>query len=305
MNSPIRITDKIWPNSTTPVVSVFNWVYNHKDFIRQSIESILMQETTFPVEIIIQDDASNDGTREIIEEYQNNYPHLFNNILFAENQYSQGKSIMNGLFEKPRGKYIALAHGDDYWTDPLKLQKQVDFLERNRNFYAVTHNCQIIYEYDKSLNYTFRGKTISSLSEIINTGISASTNSFLLKKESVNIFLKINFQYYLKYGKYPVFGDITLNMSILFEGKIFNINESMSVYRRHKGGVSSSSLFLSNYKNDYIRLLKVINEMTNKRYIKEINNRIFELIKNVSSNYIIRRIKLILFKLSINGKFKF
>ena len=67
MNSTTRIIDQTWPDSTIPIVSVFNWVYNHKDFIRESIESILMQETTFPVEIIIQDDASNDGTREIIE----------------------------------------------------------------------------------------------------------------------------------------------------------------------------------------------------------------------------------------------
>lgn len=143
MNFPIRITDQTWPDSTAPVVSVFNWVYNHKDFIRESIESILMQETTFPVEIIIQDDASNDGTREIIEEYQNKYPQLFNNILFSENQYSQGKSIMNGLFEKPRGKYIALAHGDDYWTDPLKLQKQVVCLNKHNTISVVAHNVKV------------------------------------------------------------------------------------------------------------------------------------------------------------------
>ena len=114
MDTPIVITEHKWPSDTQPVVSIFNWVYNHKDYIRESIDSILMQKTTFRVEIIIHDDASNDGTAEIIKEYEVIYPKLFNNILQKENQWSQGKSVMTPLFERPKGKYVALAHGDDY-----------------------------------------------------------------------------------------------------------------------------------------------------------------------------------------------
>ena len=137
MTEPILITEHKWTDDTTPVLSVFSWVYNHRDFIRESIESILMQKTNFKVEIIIHDDASNDGTAEIIREYEAKYPQLFNNILQKENQWSQGKSVMTPLFEKPKGRFIALTHGDDYWTDPLKLKKQVEFLENNKTLLSI------------------------------------------------------------------------------------------------------------------------------------------------------------------------
>ena len=126
---PVRLTEQVWPEGTVPAVSVFNWAYNHVDFIRESIDSILMQETTFPVEIIIHDDASTDGTTEIIREYEAKYPQLFRNIIQTGNQWSQGKSVMDPMFTAPRGEFIALAHGDDYWTSPHKLQKQVVLLE--------------------------------------------------------------------------------------------------------------------------------------------------------------------------------
>ena len=87
-----------------------------------------MQKTTFPIEIIIHDDASTDGTAKIVKEYADKYPDLIVPILQTENQYSQGiKPSQNFVFPRARGKYIAFCEGDDYWTDPYKLQKQVDF----------------------------------------------------------------------------------------------------------------------------------------------------------------------------------
>jgi glycosyltransferase involved in cell wall biosynthesis len=167
LNKPIIITEQKWPEGTIPVISIFNWVYNHKDFIRASIESILIQKTNFPIEIIIHDDASNDGTKEIILEYQTKYPQLFNNILQEENQWSQGKSVMTPLFEKPKGKYLALSHGDDYWTDPLKLQKQVDFLEANNEYVMSFHDAIQVDETnfiinDKASPYVYN-KDLNSL----------------------------------------------------------------------------------------------------------------------------------------------
>ncbi len=140
LDFPIEITKHNWHDEILPVVSIFNWTYNHKDYVRKSLESILSQKTTFPVEIIIHDDASNDGTKEIILEYQNKYPQLFRNILHEENQYSQGNCIMKPLFQKPRGKYVALLHGDDYWIAYNKLQEQVEFLEANLDYGLVCTN---------------------------------------------------------------------------------------------------------------------------------------------------------------------
>lgn len=98
-----------------------------------------MQKTTFPIEIIIHDDASTDGTAKIVKEYADKYPDLIVPILQTENQYSQGiKPSHKFVFPRARGKYIAFCEGDDYWTDPYKLQKQVDFLEANPD-YGMVH----------------------------------------------------------------------------------------------------------------------------------------------------------------------
>lgn len=144
LEKPVRITEQVWPEGTVPVVSVFNWAYNHVEFIRESIESILMQETTFPVEIIIHDDASTDGTTEIIREYEAKYPQLFRNIIQIENQWSQGESLMVPLTKSVRGEFVAFSHGDDYWGDPLKLLRQADFLSADSKYVATTHPRLII-----------------------------------------------------------------------------------------------------------------------------------------------------------------
>ena len=123
----------------TPMVSICCITYNHEKYIRDAIEGFLMQKTTFPFEILIHDDASTDGAADIIREYENKYPHLLYPIYQKENQYSKGIKI-SPTFQYPRasGKYIAFCEGDDYWTDPYKLQKQVEFLEENID-YGLVH----------------------------------------------------------------------------------------------------------------------------------------------------------------------
>src|SRR5690554_4624359 len=122
-----------------PLVSISCITYNHAPYIRQCLEGFLMQQCDFEYEILIHDDASTDGTSDIIREYQKKYPEIIKPIIQKENQWSQGVRGMMARFNFPRakGKYIALCEGDDYWTDPLKLQKQVDFLEKNPNYSLV------------------------------------------------------------------------------------------------------------------------------------------------------------------------
>ena len=115
--------------SELPLLSIFCITYNHAPYIKDAIEGFLQQKTNFPVEIVIHDDASTDGTDNIIKEYEKKYPELIIPIYEKENQYSQGVRINRDIMmPKIRGKYMAICEGDDYWTNPNKLQKQVDYL---------------------------------------------------------------------------------------------------------------------------------------------------------------------------------
>ncbi|WP_323751982.1 glycosyltransferase family 2 protein [Marinobacter sp.] len=109
-----------------PLVSVVCHTYNHEHFIRDALNGFLMQETDFPFEIILNDDASQDGTSKIVQEYRKRYPRLVQATIHEENQFSKGISPRNYSFPKVRGKYIALCEGDDYWISPKKIQEQVE-----------------------------------------------------------------------------------------------------------------------------------------------------------------------------------
>ena len=119
-----------------PLVSIHCLTFNQAPYIRQCLDGFVMQKTNFPFEAIVHDDASTDGTAEIIKEYAEKYPNIIKPILEKENQYTKiGFSGIEQLMaEKEKGKYIAICEGDDYWTDSLKLQKQVDFLESHPDY---------------------------------------------------------------------------------------------------------------------------------------------------------------------------
>ncbi|MGI9249448.1 MAG: glycosyltransferase [Woeseiaceae bacterium] len=132
-----------WESGAPPLVSVCCTTYNHENYIREALDSFLLQETDFAFEIIVHDDASTDGTAEIVLEYASKYPGLFRTIIQDENQYSKGGLIYpRFVLPAARGKYIALCEGDDYWTDKTKLQKQVTFLENNPEYVITYTDCQ-------------------------------------------------------------------------------------------------------------------------------------------------------------------
>lgn len=138
-------------DSNTPVVSVCCATYNHESYITEAIEGFLMQETNFPFEILIRDDFSTDKTTEIIKQYDDKYPTLIKPIFEKENQYVKGVRPMHVMMIQARGEYLAICEGDDYWTDFLKLQKQVDFLEENKDYVISGHDAFIVDENGKHL----------------------------------------------------------------------------------------------------------------------------------------------------------
>ena len=119
-----------------PLVSISCITYNHASYIKECIDGFLMQKTNFNFEVLIHDDHSTDGTEEIIKEYAKQYPDIIKPLFEKENQYSLGKPIGSAVWNLPRarGEYIAICEGDDYWTDPYKLQKQVAFLESHPDY---------------------------------------------------------------------------------------------------------------------------------------------------------------------------
>ncbi|AHL76051.1 glycosyl transferase family 2 [Stutzerimonas stutzeri] len=129
-----------WGTGCEPRVSIVCLAYNHAPFIRETLDGFLQQETDFPFEVIVHDDASTDSTAAIIREYAARYPSLINPIYQRENQYRQGVTVSTQLFAQARGRYIAYCEGDDYWTDPRKLQIQVDFLEQHRDYVMTYHD---------------------------------------------------------------------------------------------------------------------------------------------------------------------
>jgi len=125
---------------STVAVSIICNAYNHGPYIRDALEGFVKQRTNFEYEVLIHDDASTDNTADVIREYEKKYPYIIKPIYQTENQYSKGVNITQ-VYHLPRmnGKYVALCEGDDYWTDPLKLQKQYDAMESHPNVDICAH----------------------------------------------------------------------------------------------------------------------------------------------------------------------
>lgn len=136
-------------NNKHPLVAIKCLVFNHEPYLRDCLEGFVMQQTDFPFVAIVHDDASTDKSADIIREYAEKYPNIIRPIYETENQYSKGDGsigrIMNAAMDATGAKYIAMCEGDDYWTDPYKLQKQVDFLGKHLDYSMCFHACKTLF----------------------------------------------------------------------------------------------------------------------------------------------------------------
>ncbi|MCJ1883331.1 glycosyltransferase [Pseudomonas sp. LA21] len=157
-----------WPAAPEPLLSIVCLAYNQVDYIGRTLDSFLEQITDFRFEVLVNDDASTDGTTEVIADYAARYPHIIKPIFHKENQYSKGVSQGILVFRKARGRYIAYCEGDDFWTDPHKLQIQVDFLERNADYVITYHDAYVFDESGvvKSPQLTGRNRRDASRREL-------------------------------------------------------------------------------------------------------------------------------------------
>ncbi|NWF49023.1 MAG: glycosyltransferase [Ignavibacteriaceae bacterium] len=226
-------------NSKNPLVSIQMITYNHVSYIGQAIESVLMQKTNFPIELVIGEDCSTDGTREIVFDYAKKYPEIIRIITSEKNVGIHENGIRTLL--SCTGKYIALLEGDDYWTDPYKLQKQVDFLEANPDYGMVYTDYDILYERKNPVTLKARNKYYWGKKE------PPSGNIFeeLLKGNFIRTltvcFRKKYFENALNQGLFKndwLQQDLIIWLEIGYYSKVKYLNKSMATYRNHQSGIS-------------------------------------------------------------------
>lgn len=214
--------------SNLPLVSINCITFNHEAYIRSALDGFLMQKTDFPFEILLHDDASTDNTPDIIREYAERYPDIIRPMYQTENQYSKGISNISGRFNFPRarGRYIAMCEGDDYWTDPDKLQMQVDYMEQHPDCALCFHSARVEVE-DGSLTESrvrpYQGDRIVAPEEIIAKKSGYATASLLFPTEYVRRLP----DYYVNC---PV-GDTPLQLLMATHGYGYYFDRDMCVYR--------------------------------------------------------------------------
>lgn len=243
------------------LVSISVITYNQEQYIAETIDNIIAQKTSFPIEIIIGDDCSTDHTRSICIAYKEKYPDIIRLRLPKKNMGSMLNWLAN--IKSCQGKYIALCEGDDYWTDPYKLQKQVDFLEANPDFALCSHVSDVLdHGYERKGQVP--NKDEFNIEDIILQNWGIMTASIIFRKEAFQI---PDWYHTIKNGDYG------LQLLVSLKGKIKILPDSMSVYRRHEGGISNTLQPFSQAAW-IVYLLYNFNLYTNRKYQKIINEKI-------------------------------
>lgn len=232
-----------------PFVSVCMITYNHESYISKAIEGILHQKTNFNFEIIIGEDFSTDKTRFICKTYQSKYPDKIKLLLPQKNTGVQ-ENFINTLLACC-GKYIAFCEGDDFWTDPLKLQKQIDFLEDNpvyslcfTRFKIYDQTSNTLIEDSNQKYFNENQKEIEFTFDLFYKGWQLGTQTMVFRQAYIKEFNK-------ERKKYKYWKDIHLITFLLNKGKAVCLNFYSAVYRVHPGGIYSGASRLKNAKISY------------------------------------------------------
>lgn len=248
-----------------PLVSVWMITYGHENYIAQAVEGVLMQKCDFNIELIIADDCSPDNTEAIVNGIIKNDPRAH---IIRYTRHAQNKGMINNFIwalEQCKGKYIALCEGDDYWIDPLKLQKQVDFLENNPNYSMCLHNALFLKRNEKNeiiIKNLNENKTFNTV-DILKGRTRIITHSLVFRREYLKIPNWFNFVQQ---------GDLALMLVLSLSGPIYYFSDVMGVYRKHATslGSTSSAVRTDLYKRD---LLSYFDLYTNFKYHSIITQR--------------------------------
>ena len=239
-------------SNNEPVVSICCITFKHENYIRECLDGFIMQKTTFPFEVIVHDDASPDKTADIIREYEAKYPDIIKPIYQTENQHSKKiKSLWKHVFPRVRGKYIAICEGDDFWTEPNKLQMQYDFMEANPDYSLCMHGRYILDCYsrffiedpqpedfpEKGIDFAYR----------VAMGESLFTTQTMFIRKSV---FDARFDEIYRDSKDAPMSDLQIAFHLGLAGNVKHIPQSMAVYRRAAGSVTNGK---RGYRRDFAR----------------------------------------------------
>lgn len=281
----------IMQNSKKLKLQVVCLTYNHEKFIRDALNGFVMQKTKFPFEVLIGDDASTDGTADIIREYAEKYPDIIKPILRKKNIGAQENSV--DLLKRVNAQYLALCEGDDYWTNPYKLQTQVDYLDAHPECNGCWHNAEIKKEPDVTKwNSDFffpadkHGKQFWPNSIC---GFNPDKKEYLIADVLNGYIATASIVYrYPSDMKYPdwfrrsVAGDRAMHCFMIRDKHFAYINKTMSVYRVSKTGAwfnKNSSKNRAKELKEWIDFIKRINKFLGPNFDKYFNEYIISLLQ--------------------------
>ncbi|MCH7226410.1 glycosyltransferase [Haloferula sp. A504] len=249
-------SENLCPN---PLASVRVSTYQHEAFVRQCMDGILDQVTDFPFEIVVGDDGSTDGAFKILSEYQKQNPDKIRLFRSVSNlgRYT-GSGLLNGIRIRRacRGKYIALLEGDDYWTSPDKLQRQVDLLESNNELSAAFHDVEIIGDWaGEQIFVDYGDKTLIGFDDLMTFETPIAFGSLVLRESCMTM------DDFPEWRLNAPVGDILTFAQLASKGPIARIPEKLGVYRRHAGGMTSDGTL-----NSFDNSLRMLNMFRNMRH---------------------------------------
>lgn len=233
------------PSEGSPLISICCTSYNMAEIIPTTLKSILSQKGDFNIEVIIHDDASTDGTRAILEQYQQNYPEIIHLVLQDENQYAKkqvslGEIFYRHIFPRANGSYIAICDGDDYWTDEYKLQKQLRFLQSDDSYAGCFTNALVINEMDGSKRpylTDLEEGVISDFRIFVGGGGLYPTSTLFFRKDA--LLHSPMYNHIMEYTA-DLKSDTAFILALCTKGRIGYIDDMTSVYRRRSEGIYSS-----------------------------------------------------------------
>ncbi len=245
-----------------PLVTICIITYNHERSIAQAIDSVLMQVIDFKVEIIIADDCSTDKTRDILSAFRSKHPGIIQLILQQRNVGAAQNWL--DLLNAPSSKYIAYFEGDDFWTDAQKLQKQVDFLEKNLAYSGCFHETNILNEIDRSDNKIIAAGITEDISaeDTLSQFALFHTSSLMFRRNAL-----ILPDWISKVAS----GDMALFSILSASGPLKKIPGIMSTYRKHPAGITQTDKVKNNLDKDRIVLLKLLDEYHHFKYSDKAN----------------------------------